>query len=43
MPPDKPASQLTDAELAKLVAERAYQAYKNGDHGSVTSSRKLPR
>lgn len=34
MPSDKPASQLTDAELAKLVAERAYQAYKNGDHGS---------
>ncbi|HET8996044.1 MAG TPA: hypothetical protein VFN42_05195 [Acetobacteraceae bacterium] len=34
MPSDKPASQLTDAELAKLVAERAYQAYKSGDHGT---------
>lgn len=34
MPSDKPASQLSDAELAKLVAQRAYQAYENGDKGS---------
>lgn len=34
MPSDQPASQLSDAELAKLVAQRAYQAYKNGDHST---------
>jgi hypothetical protein len=34
MPSDQPVSQFSDTDLAKLVAQRAYQAYKNGDQGS---------
>lgn len=43
MPSDKPASQLSDAELAKLVAQRAYQAYEQGDHGSGDKFKEVAR